>query len=160
MNTVTSKWWDWRVLPAGLEFFCRHYSEDLGGLPVLIAENGLALRRPYAGMTATARPDKLSRSEFLRQHVAEVTRCVRAGVPLMGYLHWSLFDNYEWGTFSPRFGLFSIDYARGTERQAEDPFGDRPAETYAALVREARLAMAAEEAPTEAKSHVLAAKGR
>lgn len=160
MNTVTSKWWDWRVLPAGLEFFCRHYSADLGGLPVLIAENGCALRRPFASAAGTPRPDGLTRSEFLRQHVAEITRCVRAGVPLMGYLHWSLFDNYEWGTFSPRFGLYSIDYGRGTERHVADPSsGDRPAETYAALVREARQAMAAEETPAEAKGHVLAAKG-
>lgn len=137
MNTVTSKWWDWRVLPAGLEFFCRNYSEDLGGLPVLIAENGLALRRRVDN-TTSPRPDGLNRSEFLRLHVAEVTRCARAGVPIMGYLHWSLFDNYEWGSFTPRFGLYSLDYERGTERLPEDLSGDRPAETYAELVRAAR----------------------
>jgi hypothetical protein len=25
------------------------------------------------------------------------------------YLHWSLVDNYEWGTYEPRFGLFGLD---------------------------------------------------
>jgi beta-glucosidase len=24
-------------------------------------------------------------------------------------LYWSLTDNYEWGSFRPRFGLYSVD---------------------------------------------------
>jgi beta-glucosidase/6-phospho-beta-glucosidase/beta-galactosidase len=80
----------------------------------------------------------MTRSQFLRLHVHEVERIRRDGVPLVGYLHWSLFDNYEWGTYTPRFGLYSIDFTCGTEREIADPSGDRPAETYAALIREAR----------------------
>ena len=60
-------------------------------------------------------------------------------MPLVGYLHWSLFDNYEWGTYTPRFGLYSIDIPRSLDRRIEDPAGDRPAETYAALIAEAHL---------------------
>ncbi|MBV9658821.1 MAG: glycoside hydrolase family 1 protein [Verrucomicrobia bacterium] len=138
MNTVTSKWWDWRVLPAGLSFFCRYYSEDLGRLPVLIAENGLALRCPRDGSDCARRRDQMTRSDFLRVHVREVMRLTADGVPIFGYLHWSLFDNYEWGSYTPRFGLFFLNYRAGTERLVADPAGDRPSETYAALVREAR----------------------
>jgi beta-glucosidase len=138
MNSITSKWWDWRVLPRGLHFFCDNYSTEFG-LPVLIAENGMALRRrPEA--RHRQRRDRMTRSQFLRLHVHEVTRIRSRGVPLIGYLHWSLFDNYEWGTYTPRFGLFSIDYSAGTDRLVEDHFGDRPAETYARLVSEARAA--------------------
>ena len=54
----------------------------------------------------------MTRSQFLRLHVHEVEKIVAEGVPLVGYLHWSLFDNYEWGTYTPRFGLFSIDFPR------------------------------------------------
>ncbi|MEA3211606.1 MAG: hypothetical protein QOE70_4663 [Chthoniobacter sp.] len=135
LTTVTSKWWDWRVLPRGLHFFCKQYAEDFGR-PVLIAENGMALRRREDGRPT--RRDRMTRSQFLRLHVHEVAKIVRDGVPLAGYLHWSLFDNYEWGTYTPRFGLYAIDFKRGTERQVEDPSGDRPAETYAALIREVR----------------------
>ena len=78
----------------------------------------------------------MTRSQFLRLHVHEVAKIVADGVPLVGYLHWSLFDNYEWGTYTPRFGLYSIDYARGLDRLVESPDGDHPAETYAALIRE------------------------
>jgi len=136
LATVTSKWWDWRVLPRGLHFFCEHYAEDFGR-PVLIAENGMALRRRTDGRTPwSSRRDRMTRSQFLRLHVHEVARIVKAGVPLVGYLHWSLFDNYEWGTYTPRFGLYSIDIPRNLDRCVEDPAGDRPAETYAALIAE------------------------
>lgn len=136
LATISSKWWDWRVLPRGLHFFARHYAEDFGR-PVLIAENGMAIRRKLKAST-TRRRDQMTRSQFLRLHVHEVVKIVKDRVPLAGYLYWSLFDNYEWGTYTPRFGLYSIDFSSGTHRRIEDPSGDRPSETYAALIREAR----------------------
>lgn len=136
MNTITSKWWDWRVLPRGLHFFCKYYARDFGR-PVLIAENGMAIRR-RADNAHSHRRDRITRSQFLRLHVHEVVRIVNDGIPLIGYLHWSLFDNYEWGSVTPRFGLYSIDYTKGADRLVEDHLGDRPSETYAELVREAR----------------------
>ena len=140
--TMVSKWWDWRVLPRGLRFFCDYYSRDFGGRSVLIAENGMAQRRRPDNQH-TPRRDGLTRSGFLRQHVEEVIRIVEEGLPLLGYLHWSLFDNYEWGSFTPRFGLFSLDYTREPLRLTEDHLGDRPSETYAALIRQARSGFAA-----------------
>ena len=139
MNTITSKWWDWRVLPRGLHFFCKYYSRDFG-LPVLVVENGMAVRR-RADNSHTRRRDRITRSQFLRLHVHEVVKIVNEGIPLIGYLHWSLFDNYEWGTFTPRFGLYSIDYTKSADRLVEDHLGDRPSETYAELIREARAKM-------------------
>ncbi|MDZ4289988.1 MAG: family 1 glycosylhydrolase [Prosthecobacter sp.] len=135
-NVVTSKWWDWRVLPDGLRFFCSYYARDYGR-PVLIAENGMALRRKPDNR-ASFRKDRMLRSQFLKMHVQEVVRIVNDGVPLIGYLHWSLFDNYEWGSYTPRFGLFSLDYAHNRERLVEDHYGDRPSVAYAALIRDAR----------------------
>jgi len=137
MNNITSKWWDWRVLPVGMRFFCEHYSKDYAGRPVLIAENGMALRRRLDNRI-TLRRDRMTRSQFLRVHIDEVVRIAQAGIPLMGYLHWSLFDNYEWGSFTPRFGLYSIDYQHGRDRLAEDHLGDRPSLTYAELIESAR----------------------
>lgn len=138
MGGITSKWWDWRSLPEGLHFFCKYYSEDLGDRPIMIAENGMALRRKPNNSIATRRSDQLHRSEFLNLHLAQVERLRQEHVPLVGYMHWSLTDNYEWGSYTPRFGLLSIDFEQGSDRSIEDHLGDRPSETYAHLIRKAQ----------------------
>jgi beta-glucosidase/6-phospho-beta-glucosidase/beta-galactosidase len=143
MSSITSKWWDWTILPRGLYFFCRYYTEEFPDRPLIIAENGMALRRRHDN-SYSHRRDNISRSEFLRLHIDEVIRIVCDDIPLIGYLHWSLFDNYEWGTYTPRFGLYSLNYETGTARLEHDHHGDTPAETYALLIREANRIMDAE----------------
>jgi beta-glucosidase/6-phospho-beta-glucosidase/beta-galactosidase len=133
MDCLTSKWWDWRLLPEGMHFFCGYYAKEFDR-PVLIAENGMAYLRRYDNSHLGLRRDRHNRSEFLRRHLAEVARLRREGCPLLGYMHWSLTDNYEWGSFTPRFGLFTLDYKQGAERLVEDHLGDRPSETYARLI--------------------------
>ncbi len=77
-------------------------------LPILITENGLA-------DAADAQ-----RSQFLDQHLEQLALARRQGVPLLGYLHWSLTDNFEWAEgLTPRFGLVAIDYA--TQRRTPRP---------------------------------------
>lgn len=68
------------------------------GLPLVITENGLADAE-----------DRV-RPAFLRQHVEELRRASARGIPIYGYFHWSLLDNYEWlDGYAPKFGLFSVD---------------------------------------------------
>jgi Beta-glucosidase/6-phospho-beta-glucosidase/beta-galactosidase len=138
MNGLSRKWWDWHMLPEGMHFFCKYYAGEYGR-GILIAENGMALRRKFDNSHAGPRRDNLTRSEFLRAHVAQVRRLRAEGVPLLGYLHWSITDNYEWGSYTPRFGLFTIDYAASAARLVEDHLGDRPSETYARLIAEEPL---------------------
>lgn len=140
MSGIMSKWWDWRSLPEGLHFFGQYYAQSFPDLPILIAENGMALRRKPDNSGITPRPDQLTRSDFLKAHLQQVQRLCEDNVPLVGYMHWSLTDNYEWGSYTPRFGLFSLDFTQGTERQIEDPWGDRPSETYANFIQQHREA--------------------
>ncbi len=137
MDSLSRKWWDWHVLPEGMHFFCHYYAQEFQR-PILIAENGMALRRKYDNSVKAPRRDKLTRSEFLTAHVAQIQRLRAEGVDIIGYLHWSVTDNYEWGTFTPRFGLFTVDYQHDAERLVEDQLGDRPSETYATLLAEIR----------------------
>jgi len=140
MDGLSSKWWDWHVAPEALHTFCRHYAGAFPGTGILIAENGMALRSKVCSPASGGRRDRVLRSEFLAAHLRQVRRILDDGIPLHGYLHWSLTDNYEWGSFTPRFGLFRIDYANGLARQAEDHLGDNPSATYARLIRELGLA--------------------
>ncbi len=49
---------------------------------------------------------------FMLLHLWQVARAIDEGVPVVGYLYWSLLDNYEWADgYRPRFGLLSVDYA-------------------------------------------------
>ncbi len=67
--------------------------------PILITENGVA------DMT-----DK-HRQWWLAQTIVAMHEAMGKGVELLGYLHWSLLDNFEWDKgFWPRFGLFAVDY--------------------------------------------------
>ena len=128
LDSITNKWWDWRLLPEGLGFFVE--TLERFRLPILIAENGMANRsdphRHYG------RRDNLLRSDYLRQHVAMVRKLKAEGRPLIGYLHWSLVDNYEWGSYAPRFGLYTL------KREAVDFRGDNASETYAREIAAAR----------------------
>lgn len=139
LESIASKWWDWHMLPEGLGFFARHLSRY--GKPILIAENGMALRK-LPNNRRFHRRDKVARSQYLREHVRAVSHLVERGVPLIGYLHWSLFDNYEWGSFSPRFGLFSLDYTDYPTRHSVDSMGDNPSATYAEEIVAARQRLA------------------
>ena len=150
LESIASKWWDWHMLPEGLVFFVKQLEGY--GLPLLIAENGMALRR-LPDNRPFMRRDNLTRSNYLREHVRVVTRLVERGHPLIGYLHWSLFDNYEWGSFAPRFGLFSLDYTVYPARHAVDVTGDNPSATYRQEISDAHEQLTAAARRAE-KSHV------
>lgn len=135
LESITSKWWDWRVLPEGLEFFVKRLTRY--NLPLLIAENGMAQRRRFDNHHHR-RGDNWPRSLYLREHVRMTGDLKVKGYPLIGYLHWSLVDNYEWGSYTPRFGLYSIDFMDKPERHAVDKLGDNPSKTYAAEIVAAR----------------------
>ena len=52
------------------------------------------------------------RPGFIRAHVYALDRARGEGVNVIGYMHWSLIDNFEWSHgYEGRFGLFTIDFA-------------------------------------------------
>ena len=61
---------------------------------------------------------------------------VAAGVPVRAYFHWSLMDNYEWGTYEPRYGLFGVDRSDPTAVRFmdTDAVGDDAAGEFARVV--------------------------
>jgi beta-glucosidase len=48
---------------------------------------------------------------WTRAYLTQLQRATAEGVPVRGYFHWSLLDNFEWtGGLRPRFGLYRVDY--------------------------------------------------
>jgi beta-glucosidase len=51
------------------------------------------------------------RAENVVRTLEQIQRAIDAGIDVRGYLHWSLFDNFEWAEgFEPRFGLYRVDF--------------------------------------------------
>jgi beta-glucosidase len=48
---------------------------------------------------------------WTRAYLYQLQRATAEGVPVRGYFHWSLMDNFEWsGGLRPRFGLYRVNY--------------------------------------------------
>ena len=48
---------------------------------------------------------------YLKRHFAAAHRAIQNGVPLAGYMVWSMLDNFEWAEgYAKRFGLVWVDY--------------------------------------------------
>lgn len=99
----------WEVHPQGLQDLLARLRRDYPPVPLYITENGAA----YAdGPDASGRIDDPRRAAYLRGHLAACARAIADGVPLAGYFHWSLLDNFEWAHgYTKRFGLVWVDLA-------------------------------------------------
>ncbi len=71
--------------------------ERLSDRPVYITENGCATT------------DDRFRIVYLSLYLSAVKDAIDRGVDVRGYFHWSFLDNYEWGSFIPKFGLVEVD---------------------------------------------------
>lgn len=88
----------WDLTPENLQFALERLYEKYE-LPILITENGIATT------------DDELRKWWISQTVIAMRLSLQRGVPLIGYLHWSLLDNFEWAYGKwPRFGLVHVNY--------------------------------------------------
>ena len=87
----------WEVYPMGLEMTLKRFSRF--GIPLLITENGVATG------------DEDLRSDFILKHIERLAQALSEGIPVIGYLYWSLIDNFEWAVGTKaRFGLAAVDF--------------------------------------------------
>ncbi|MGW4335683.1 glycoside hydrolase family 1 protein [Rhodococcus koreensis] len=103
VNAVTDAFYDVNPQPDGIYHALMQYTRTFPGLPLYVVENGMPTD------DGKPRPDGYTRSDHLRDHLYWMERARADGAPVIGYNYWSITDNYEWGTFRPRFGLFTVD---------------------------------------------------
>ena len=88
----------WNYYPRSIGDCLRRAHEVVPGLPLLVTENGIATR------------DDEQRIAYTSEALSSVLEAISDGVPVTGYLHWSLLDNFEWmHGYAPTFGLVSVD---------------------------------------------------
>jgi beta-glucosidase len=120
----------WEVWAPGLTDLLVRVHRDYSPKSIYVTENGAAYS---TGPGADGRIHDPLRVSYLETHLAEVERSIALGVPLLGYFHWSLLDNFEWGHgYTKRFGLAWVDYETG--RRTLKDSGLR----YAELIRQTR----------------------
>jgi beta-glucosidase len=92
---------NWDLQPQDIEFVLERLHEKYH-LPLLVTENGLA------------DGEDLYRQWWIKETIVAMQSAMKRGVNLVGYLHWSLMDNFEWAYGKwPRFGLVAVDYKTG-----------------------------------------------
>ncbi|MBW0273831.1 glycoside hydrolase family 1 [Nocardia sp. MH4] len=95
--------WTLPLQSEGIYYALDHYTRRFPGKPLYIVENGIPTEN------GLPRADGYTRADSLRDTVYWLQRAVADGIPLIGYNYWSLTDNYEWGSYTPRFGLYTVD---------------------------------------------------
>ena len=98
---------DYEFYPEALEHVLRKVREDFKG-DLIVTENGVAVS------------DDSRRVEFIRRALKGVENCLCDGIPVKGYMYWSLMDNFEWQKgYSMTFGLIAVDRATQERRTKE-----------------------------------------
>ena len=78
------------------------------GLPIYITENGISCQDMVFLDGKVHDPKRI---DFMYRYLTALSRAIAEGVPVKGYLHWSIMDNMEWADgYTQRFGLIYIDY--------------------------------------------------
>jgi beta-glucosidase len=98
----------WEIYPAGLTELLLRLHRDYPVPPLHIHENGGAFKDELVqGQVHDA-----DRTAYIAAHIAAVGDAMDQGVPMAGYMVWSLLDNFEWSSgYAKRFGIVHVDYA-------------------------------------------------
>ncbi len=76
------------------------FMHEATGKPIIVSENGIDTEN-----------DSI-RIQFINTALMGLQNAIADGVPVLGYFHWSLIDNFEWlQGFKPKFGLASVDFS-------------------------------------------------
>lgn len=74
------------------------YAHAVSGVPVFVTEHGIST------------PDDALRVGLIPPAIDGLFAAIDAGVPVLGYCHWSLLDNFEWiFGYTKKLGLFEVD---------------------------------------------------
>ena len=98
---------NWEIYPEGLTELLVRLNKDYVVPPIYITENGAAFKDELID----GRVHDVQRVKYLFDHITAVASAIEKGVPVAGYMVWSLMDNFEWASgYAKRFGIVYVNY--------------------------------------------------
>lgn len=91
----------YRIYPQGLYRAIEEMSHRVArplNIPIYVTENGIGTH------------NDAQRERFCKGYLSELSRAIADGHDVRGYIHWSLMDNYEWGTYAKKYGMYAVDF--------------------------------------------------
>ncbi|SDO53127.1 GH1 family beta-glucosidase [Alkalicoccus daliensis] len=109
----------WNIYPEGFYKILTKIHQQYGDMPIYITENGSCYNdEPVDGVVADD-----GRIRYLEKHLTALHRAIQSGVPIKGYMTWSLLDNFEWAEgYNMRFGLVHVNYRTLVRTEKESYF--------------------------------------
>ncbi len=90
------------VYPKGLSKVLKFYNQYHGIKKIVITESGVC----YPDHIVNGEIYDIKRLRYHKKLLSEILKSKKKGIPICGYLIWTLIDNFEWKEgFEPRFGL-------------------------------------------------------
>ena len=97
----------WQVTPDAM-YWGPKWLHERYQMPIFITENGCSSRD---SVSLDGKVHDPQRVDFTARYLLALARASAEGVPLRGYLHWSLLDNFEWQEgYTQRFGMIFVDF--------------------------------------------------
>jgi len=98
----------WEIYPEGIYDLLTRIWRDYKPKAIFVSENGVPV--PDV-LNSNGKVHDVQRISYLSRHLQQVHRAMGEGVPITGYLAWSLLDNFEWAYgYQMRFGLVHVDF--------------------------------------------------
>lgn len=97
----------WTVYPRGLYELLDHLNSEYQSPELYVTENGAAYSD---SVKSDGTIDDQSRKNYLYEHLKALHYASMQGIPVRGYMVWSLLDNFEWAEgYTKRFGIIHVD---------------------------------------------------
>lgn len=89
-------------------YYLAKFAWERYGLPILFTENGFSNIDFVMLDGAVHDPQRI---DYIHRYLLSLKKTVEEGIPMEGYLYWSIMDNFEWlKGYDLRFGLIYVDY--------------------------------------------------
>ncbi|MFF2306110.1 GH1 family beta-glucosidase [Streptomyces sp. NPDC058128] len=97
-----------RLSPEAMYWGTRHLHQIWNVPEIYVTENGCAASDQLHDDGRIYDTDRIA---FMRAYLTQLQRACADGIPVRGYFHWSIMDNFEWiAGYNNRYGLIHVDF--------------------------------------------------